>query len=151
MNAENGTKRCKPHTNKSNTRYNTRSPPTRTMCSLSSLRFTHRTLNKVQELRQLLRLLESLSTQRNASKELHDEELRQLRQQAENKKQIVQHEQEQYFMVAGIEEKVQQSLQSLLSIYRSLNVDILKSRCFLEMIPSKAELLFVRIHAGFDA
>ena len=72
-------------------------------------------------------------------------------QQAENKKQIVQHEQEQYFMVAGIEEKVQQSLQSLLSIYRSLNVDILKSRCFLEMIPSKAELLFVRIHAGFDA
>lgn len=116
-----------------------------------SFRFTRRTLNKVQELRQLLRLLESLSTQRNASKELHDEELRQLRQQAENKKQIVQHEQEQYFMVAGIEEKVQQSLLSLLSIYRSLNVDILKSRCFLEMIPSKAELLFVRIPAVCDA
>ena len=115
------------------------------------VRLTRRTLNKVQELRQLLRLLKSLSTQRNTSKELHDEELRQLRKQAENKKQIVQHEQEQYFMVAGIEEKVQQSLQSLLAIYRSLNVDILKSRCFLEMIPSKAELLFVRIAACCDA
>ena len=54
-------------------------------------------------------------------------------------------EREHYDLIQGIDEKVTESLQSLLVIFRGVNVDILRSRRYLDHIPSKPELLFVRV------
>ena len=89
-----------------------------------------------------MKFLESLNQHRYSNKQFYEEDLHSLHEQADSKKALVQHEQEQYWLIVGIEEKVNQSLSSLLSIYRSINLDILQCQCFLEKIPSKSELLF---------
>ena len=104
-----------------------------------------RTVVKIQELRNLMKFLESLNQHRYSNKQFYEEDLHSLHEQADSKKALVQHEQEQYWLIVGIEEKVNQSLSSLLSIYRSINLDILQCQCFLEKIPSKSELLFVAL------
>ena len=44
-----------------------------------------------------------------------------------------------------MDKRVSERLDTLLGVFRSVNVDILQSHCFLEKVPSKAELLFVGI------
>lgn len=103
----------------------------------------HRTVAKLQELKNLLKLLESLSLQRTHNKQMFEADLAKLHKQAEAKKAAMKGDQEQCAMIAGIAGKVTQSLGQLLEIYRGINMKILRNRCLLERIPSRPELLFV--------
>ena len=104
-----------------------------------------RTAAKLQELKGLLKLLETLTLQLNDSKQSSKEELAALNGQVKLRRQAMEREREHYDLIQGIDEKVTESLQSLLVIFRGVNVDILRSRRYLDHIPSKPELLFVRV------
>ena len=104
-----------------------------------------RTVAKLQELKNLLKLLESLSLQRTHNQQVFEAELARLHKKTEAKKAAMKGDQEQCAMIAGIAGKVTQSLGQLLEIYRGINLDILRNRCVLERIPSRPELLFVRV------
>ena len=107
---------------------------------------TPRTVAKLQELKNLLKLLESLSLQRAHNKQVFEAELAKLHKQAEAKKAAMKGDQEQCAMIAGIAGKVAESLGQLLEIYRGINMKILRNRCLLERIPSRPELLFVMLN-----
>ncbi|OAO17612.1 coiled-coil domain-containing protein 93 [Blastocystis sp. ATCC 50177/Nand II] len=100
------------------------------------------TVAKLQELKNLLKLLESLSLQRTHNQQVFEAELARLHKKTEAKKAAMKGDQEQCAMIAGIAGKVTQSLGQLLEIYRGINLDILRNRCVLERIPSRPELLF---------
>lgn len=102
-----------------------------------------RTAAKLQELKGLLKLLETLTLQLNDSRQSYKEELEALNGQVKLREQTVEREREHYDLIQGIDEKVTESLQSLLVIFRGMNVDILRARRYLDHIPSKPELLFV--------
>ena len=54
-------------------------------------------------------------------------------------------ERQQYELTMEMDQRVRERLDTLLRVFRSVNVDILQSHCFLEKVPSKAELLFVGV------
>ena len=89
------------------------------------MEMNYRKAAKLQELKGLLKLLETLTLQYNRDK--------------------------QYELIVNINAKVSESLASLLTIYRSVNLDILRSRSYLERIPSKPELLFVQSFGNDDS
>ena len=107
-----------------------------------------RTAAKLQELKGLLKLMETLTLQLNDSKQSYKEELEALNGQVKLREQAVEREREHYDLIQGIDEKVVESLQSLLVIFRGVNVDILRARRYLDHIPSKPELLFVGPRGG---
>ncbi|KAK8790574.1 hypothetical protein WA171_002096 [Blastocystis sp. BT1] len=100
------------------------------------------TAAKLQELKGLLKLLETLTLQYNRDKQGYKEEILSLNKQVQRHQEAVEHECQQYELILNIDRKVSASLASLLSIYRGVNLDILRSRSYLERIPSKPELLF---------
>lgn len=106
---------------------------------------------KLQELKNLLKLLESLNLQRTHNQQSYSAELAKLRKQEERKRAAVKEDHEQYMMILGIHGKVTESLEHLLEIYRSINLGILRNRCLLERIPTKPELLFVGARSGREA
>lgn len=106
---------------------------------------------KLQELKNLLKLLESLNLQRTHNQQAYSAELAKLRKQEERKRAAVKEDHEQYMMILGIHAKVTESLEHLLEIYRSINLGILRNRCLLERIPTKPELLFVGTRNGCEA
>lgn len=105
---------------------------------------SHRTAAKLQELKGLMKLLETLTLQYNNDKQGYKEEIISLNKQVQRHQDAVERERQQYELILNIDGKVSASLSSLLSIYREVNLDILRSRCYLERIPSKPELLFVK-------
>ena len=106
---------------------------------------SYRTAAKLQDLKGLLKLLETLTLQSNRDKQGYKEEILSLNKQVQRHQEAVEHECQQYELILNIDRKVSASLASLLSIYRGVNLDILRSRSYLERIPSKPELLFVRL------
>lgn len=90
-----------------------------------------------------MKLLESLNMQYNKNIQSYEEEISYLNKQLEIRRETVAQEYQECSMIQGIQEKVYSSLSNLLSIYRSINLCILKCQCFLERIPSTPELLFV--------
>ena len=90
-----------------------------------------------------MQLFETLTFQYNTNVQFYQQELATLEKQLEIRHNQTKHEEEQLEMIRGIHDKVLSSLSSLLSIYRTLNLDILKCQCYLEKIPSTPELLFV--------
>lgn len=103
----------------------------------------NRTSAKLQELKNMMKLLESLNLQYTKNKQFYEEDLFILHNQVNQHEHLVERDREQYQMILGIHQKVNSSLTSLLTIYRTINLDILKCQCFLERIPATPELLFV--------
>ena len=102
---------------------------------------------KLQELKGLLKLLETLTLQLNDSKQSYKEDLEALNGQVKLREEAMEREREHFDLIQGIDEKVTESLQSLLVIFRGVNVDIFRARRYLDRIPSKPELLFVGVQS----
>ena len=111
--------------------------------SLSYHSFIHRNTAKIQKLHGQLQLLETLTLQLSREKQSYHEELTLLQRQVRDRQQLVNWERQQYELTLEMDRRVKERLDTLLNVSRSVNVDILQSHCFLEKVPSKAELLFV--------
>lgn len=112
------------------------------MILLQSILFS-RNAAKLQNLKSLLQLLETLTLQLSREKQSYQEELALLQHQVNDKEQMVEWGKQQYELALEISKKVDTSLNTVLSVFRGVNLDILQARCCLEKIPSKPELLFV--------
>lgn len=115
------------------------------------MEMNYRKAAKLQELKGLLKLLETLTLQYNRDKQGYREEIVSLNKQVQRHQEAVERERQQYELILNINAKVSESLASLLTIYRSVNLDILRSRSYLERIPSKPELLFVQSFGNDDS